>query len=338
MKEGLGIERKMNVDTPLLRSVETSSGSDEEAKEGRLPLAPLKSRDNFFYLSILYVVIYLTVGSFAYLWIFPLKNNLGTKADFVDTLYFCLVTLTTVGYGDYHPREDAGKAFTIFYLMFGVGFIGYSLSYFIGKILEKQERVVADVIVTPSRASSSRANTGGRKEGFWRCDCFTNRSDSKVWIACARLFLLLAVGTIVFDIYDDRDFIESAYFVVVSATTVGYGDVSPESAVTKIFAIIWLAVTTLAFGNTISALIDHRLSQQMESFRKKLLSSKISKDAFSEYDLDNDGEISKYDWLVYHLVKGRYPVYENDIAAIMKAFFERDKNHSGSLERIDLGL
>ena len=132
----------MNADTPLLQNPESSS--DEEAKFIRVPLdsRPAK-KDNFFFLSIIYVLLYLAVGSFAYLWVFPLKNNLGAKADFVDTLYFCLVTLTTVGYGDYHPREDTGKAFTIFYLLFGVSFIGYSMSYFIGKILEKQELVVA---------------------------------------------------------------------------------------------------------------------------------------------------------------------------------------------------
>ena len=34
----------------------------------------------------------------------------------LDSLYFSVVTLATVGYGDLHPVTDLGKAFTIVYL------------------------------------------------------------------------------------------------------------------------------------------------------------------------------------------------------------------------------
>ena len=39
----------------------------------------------------------------------------------VDSLYFCVVTLATVGYGDLYPTTDLGKAFTIVYILTGVG-------------------------------------------------------------------------------------------------------------------------------------------------------------------------------------------------------------------------
>jgi voltage-gated potassium channel len=40
-----------------------------------------------------------------------------------DALYFTLVTLATVGYGDFHPRTDAGKALTIVYIVGGISII-----------------------------------------------------------------------------------------------------------------------------------------------------------------------------------------------------------------------
>ena len=41
----------------------------------------------------------------------------------IDCLYFSVVTLTTVGYGDFAPTTNAGKIFTIFYIIIGLGII-----------------------------------------------------------------------------------------------------------------------------------------------------------------------------------------------------------------------
>lgn len=41
----------------------------------------------------------------------------------IDSAYFCVITLTTVGYGDFAPQTDEGKLFTIFYLVLGIGII-----------------------------------------------------------------------------------------------------------------------------------------------------------------------------------------------------------------------
>jgi voltage-gated potassium channel Kch len=38
----------------------------------------------------------------------------------LDAFYFTFVTLATVGYGDFVPKTDAGKIFTMFYILFGI--------------------------------------------------------------------------------------------------------------------------------------------------------------------------------------------------------------------------
>ena len=39
----------------------------------------------------------------------------------VEALYFCVVTLATVGYGDLSPTSDATRIFTIVYILTGFG-------------------------------------------------------------------------------------------------------------------------------------------------------------------------------------------------------------------------
>ena len=43
--------------------------------------------------------------------------------SWLDALYFSFITLTTVGFGDFTPVTDAGKIFTILYIVVGIGII-----------------------------------------------------------------------------------------------------------------------------------------------------------------------------------------------------------------------
>ncbi len=41
----------------------------------------------------------------------------------IEALYFSVITITTVGYGDFSPQTDVGKLFTIVYVLNGIGII-----------------------------------------------------------------------------------------------------------------------------------------------------------------------------------------------------------------------
>jgi voltage-gated potassium channel len=49
--------------------------------------------------------------------------HLTEKWSWLDSYYFSVVTLATVGYGDLVPHTSAGKLFTTFYILAGVGII-----------------------------------------------------------------------------------------------------------------------------------------------------------------------------------------------------------------------
>jgi multisubunit Na+/H+ antiporter MnhF subunit len=59
----------------------------------------------------------------------------------LDSLYFTVVTLTTIGYGDLHPTTDLSKVFTIFFVFAGVSFILGFLNFIVGRtVRERVER------------------------------------------------------------------------------------------------------------------------------------------------------------------------------------------------------
>lgn len=43
------------------------------------------------------------------------------KWSWVDSIYFSVVTISTVGFGDFSPETSIGKIFTIFYIIIGLG-------------------------------------------------------------------------------------------------------------------------------------------------------------------------------------------------------------------------
>jgi voltage-gated potassium channel len=54
----------------------------------------------------------------------------------LDSLYFTVASVTTVGYGDLHPTGAAGRIFAIVFLLGGVGTVGFVLSRAIIEIVQ----------------------------------------------------------------------------------------------------------------------------------------------------------------------------------------------------------
>ena len=65
----------------------------------------------------------------------------------IDALYFSVITMATIGYGDLAPHTTVGKVFTMFYALISVG-VFVAVAAKIGAILlekkQQQERQRAD--------------------------------------------------------------------------------------------------------------------------------------------------------------------------------------------------
>lgn len=60
----------------------------------------------------------------------------------LDALYFSVITLSTVGYGDFSPQTDIGKVFTIFYIFVGLGLFIAVVNHLAKDIYNRQKKLI----------------------------------------------------------------------------------------------------------------------------------------------------------------------------------------------------
>lgn len=62
--------------------------------------------------------------------------------DFVDALYTTAITLSTVGYGDFYPKTEGGRIFTVVLVIFGVGTMLYTVGLLTETMVEGRLRTL----------------------------------------------------------------------------------------------------------------------------------------------------------------------------------------------------
>ena len=81
-------------------------------------------REDAEFRSIMILLLFLLAGGTLFYW----QNQ---QWGVLDALYFCVMTISTVGYGDLTPTTPLSKIFTMIYAILGIGLF----ASFVGKLV-----------------------------------------------------------------------------------------------------------------------------------------------------------------------------------------------------------
>eukprot|EP00966_Prymnesium_polylepis_P323466 7379652-Prymnesium_polylepis.3 len=195
----------------------------------------------------------------------------------LDTIYFMVVSATTVGYGDFVPKTTAAKLFTAATCLISITTVIAALTPLVKYLLKVQRRAlrrVADHLEDwfgsvqewcsrhqPMEDSAvQRTMRSVRKASVQLISVLDPRVDSikktNATVSYPREYadamlgpITLALGGIVVGVcVNGYSLVDATYWSTITMTTIGYGDFTPQSWYGKAVAIVFLplAVTALA--------------------------------------------------------------------------------------------
>lgn len=91
------------------------------------------------WLMFLKIVLVIVSGAFVYM-IPGMMEDGKPGLPFVDSLYMCTMTASSIGYGDLHPRNQAGRTFLIFWMITGYVVMASSIREISQLYLKLKER------------------------------------------------------------------------------------------------------------------------------------------------------------------------------------------------------
>ncbi|KAL4558929.1 hypothetical protein LXL04_037134 [Taraxacum kok-saghyz] len=281
----------------------------------------------------LLLIMYLSLGVTIYYFNRDHFSGLETH-PIVDALYFCIVTMCTIGYGDIAPVTPCAKLFSCFFVLVGFGFIDIMLSGVVSYVLDLQENMILN---------SSKMNQGGQQmvnkgveERFSPIDYIFDfakgrmRIRLKVGLALGVVLLSIGLGTLVLYWVEGLDWIDSLYLSVLSVTTVGYGDRAFRTLPGRLFASFWLLFSTLMVARAFLYLAEARIHKRHRRIANWVLHRQITVKDLLAADINNNGFLSKSEYTVFKM-KEMGKIKERDILEICKQFNKLDATNSGKI-------
>ncbi|KAH7179005.1 uncharacterized protein B0J16DRAFT_357197 [Fusarium flagelliforme] len=231
---------------------------------------PLTVSQRTLMLQSILLLIYLLLGAYLFSEI--------ESWNYLDAVYWTVVTLFTVGFGDYHPTTNLGRGLLIPFALAGIISLGLVISSvrililenarrcirtridhrkqdkFIKKMILKGEGCTLDPIYEDLQIPrGSAVEVQGReferrKTEFQLMRRIQARSSTRRrWVAMAiSTFLWLSlwfIGALIFqkaeEVQQSWTYFDAIYFCFVAWTTIGYGDLSPTSNLGRSFYVFW---------------------------------------------------------------------------------------------------
>eukprot|EP01038_Epipyxis_sp_PR26KG_P011294 gene11294-15152_t len=158
--------------------------------------------------------------------------------DFLTCIYFSTQTASTLGYGNISPKTPSGRIFTPFFILFGMLIVFTVVN-----------DVVQRFIIKSVKKTSKRPVRRKKLQIIVR-----KSINAVLWLIL--LFSVVLFGSLVFCLNENLTFVDGFYFSFVTATSVGYGDISivKQSSIifNQFFILISISMTAIALDKLAS--------------------------------------------------------------------------------------
>lgn len=161
------------------------------------------------------------------------------KWTFWGSVFFVITLVTTLGYGNFHPRTPEGQLFTVIFGIVGLPVMSYVLSHL--------GRFVVDV---------------------WMPMCPTIATrQRRIVVLCCLLVCFILLGGTLFKILEAWSFLEACYFSACTLMSIGFGDYLPDRITSRIAASVFILVG-LGVAASFIALLQVHVEIRGEQFAK----------------------------------------------------------------------
>ncbi|XP_021771369.1 two-pore potassium channel 1-like [Chenopodium quinoa] len=273
----------------------------------------------------MYLSFYLLTGGVCFYIVRDQVSGKKTSNSIIDSLYFCMVTMTTVGYGDLVPQSALAKVLACAFVFLGMALVGLVLSHGADYLVEKQQALLIRALQMRKR--------------FQPSDVMKEIESGKVRYKCvvvALILFVLIISGIVFLIFVEKlDALDALYCVCVTMTSLGYGDFSFSTEGGRAFAVLWILMSTICLGQFFLYLAELNTESSQNALIKWVLTRRVTIVDLGAADMDNDGVVDAAEFVLYKL-KEMGKITQNDISLVMKGFEELDVDQSGTLSVYDL--
>ncbi|KAL8237527.1 hypothetical protein R6Q59_018608 [Mikania micrantha] len=273
-----------------------------------------------------YLLIYLSTSTICF---YLVSNQIsGVKTyGILDSIYFCMVTMTTVGYGDLLPNSATTKLLACAYVFLGMALVGICLSRAADCLVENQEILLIKAMHLRREANSMEMLK----------EMETNRVRYRCIILSILLIILIASGTVFLVTVEKMEIVDAFYCVCSTITTLGYGDKSFSTPAGRIFAIFWILMSTICLAQLLFAFAELYTESRQRALVRWVLTRRTTAADLEAADLDDDGIVGAAEFAIYKL-KEMGKINPEDIALIMAEFKNLDLDESGTLSTSDILL
>ncbi|CAN6303520.1 unnamed protein product [Urochloa humidicola] len=282
-------------------------------------------RPSFILVGLL-LFVYLVVGAITFYIVMDQISGKRTNRV-LDALYFVVITMTSVGYGDLVPKSDTTKLLACAFVFIGMGLIALFISKVADYLVEKQKVLFYKALHMDMKGGDAKMLRAME----------TNRTKYKFYSVALLLAMVMVAGTVFLWKVEKLSFVDSFYCVCATITALGYGDKSFSSKLGRVFAIFWIITSTAVLAQFFVYLAELYTERRQKMLAKWVLNRRITTMDLEAADLDGDRQVDAAEFILYKL-KELGKISQDDIYSFLEEFDKLDVEHAGTLSTDDLTI